>query len=147
MHNELTLIGYLGADPKLHTHPDKKTFATFSVATHRRTRDAAGQIQDTPTWHHLVAWEKAAEDICRLLAKGSFLWARGPVEYRDWKDRQGVQHRTAEVHVAEWRRLDRGPAAASAGEDPETSRTETAAPPGDAEPAPRERGRRRPRSR
>jgi hypothetical protein len=51
MHSEATLIGHLGDDLKLHTDPKKKSFATLSLASHRRlrgARNAEGQARDTP---------------------------------------------------------------------------------------------------
>ena len=105
MHSDSTLIGFLGRDPVLHSEPGRKTFATFSVATHRYSRNEQGEAAKVTTWHHVVAWEKTAEDLAQRLHKGSLVWVRGRLEYRDWKDRKNTLHRTAEIHVTDWQLL------------------------------------------
>ena len=61
--NRVQLLGHLGAEPELRYLDTGQAMATFSVATSRRWRDAAGQDQEETEWTRIVAWAQAGRGL------------------------------------------------------------------------------------
>src|SRR5215210_56827 len=91
--NRVQLLGHLGADPELRILDNGQTLATFSIATSRRWKDAAGQDQDETEWSRIAAWGKLAEIAGQYLRKGSRVYLEGRLKTRSWEDAETAERR------------------------------------------------------
>jgi single-strand DNA-binding protein len=77
MHQQLSLIGYLGKDPETRYTADGTPVTSFSVATSRKWTDASGQQQERTVWFRVAAWRKLAEVAGKYLTKGKLVYVEG----------------------------------------------------------------------
>lgn len=106
--NKLQLIGYVGADPEVHTIPGGQTVANVSLGTTERgfkTRDGR-EIPDRTEWHALVFWGRSAEVVGEYVKKGTQLYVEGKVRTRSW-DENGVKRYKTECLVDNFEILGR----------------------------------------
>lgn len=93
MYQELTVVGFVGADAEMRYLPDGTPVASFSVATSRKVKD-----QDVTTWHRVTAWRKLAEVCGQHVKRGDRVLVAGTVEARAWHDnRTGEAKASLEV--------------------------------------------------
>lgn len=59
--NEVNLIGNLTADPEIRETPNGHKVASFSVATSKKWKDAAWEVQEVSQFHNIVAWRWLAD--------------------------------------------------------------------------------------
>ena len=98
--NKVQLIGNLTADPEVKETPSGQKVATFSVATSRQWKDAAGMKQEASDFHTVVVWGKLAEICEQYLTKGKKVYIEGRLQTRSWEDQSGTKRYKTEV-VAE----------------------------------------------
>jgi single-strand DNA-binding protein len=106
--NSVTLLGYVGQDPKVNATQSGKTVANFSVATSFRTADK----REFTEWHHLVAWGRLGEIVRDYVKRGSKIYAEGHLQTRDY-DKDGVKTYVTEIVLDSMSLLDSRPADAS----------------------------------
>jgi single-strand DNA-binding protein len=93
MFHEVTLIGFVGADPELHYTENGAPFANFSVATRQAVskervetcpqgwqESLNGKNWELTTWIRVTVWRKLAEAVSRYVAKGSQVYVRGELK-------------------------------------------------------------------
>jgi single-strand DNA-binding protein len=95
--NKVILVGNLGKDPELRYTQSGKAVAKFTVATSERGRDG----NDRTEWHNIVAWEKLAELVGRLVGKGNKVYVEGRLQTREWEDKTGNRRWTTEIVARE----------------------------------------------
>ena len=78
--NEVTLMGRLGSDAKIHTAANGKKYASISLATEDVARDEEGGWIITPVWHDLLVFP--SEGILPHLTKGACVLVKATVSYR-----------------------------------------------------------------
>ena len=72
--NEVTLIGFVGADAHPKQTSNNKSYTIVNLATNESWKDrVSGEFQKRVTWHRCVGWAKISEAMMNL-TKGSFLW-------------------------------------------------------------------------
>lgn len=98
--NRAQIIGNLTRDPELKQTPSGQTVATVGVATNRKWKDAAGQMQEEVEYHTLVVWGRLAEICGQYLKKGSKVFFEGRLKTRSWEDPDGKKNYRTEI-VAE----------------------------------------------
>ena len=98
MLNDVTLMGRLTRDPELRHTAGGKSVCSFSLAVERDFKGPNGERETD--FIDIVAWANTAEFASRYLSKGRMAIARGRLQIRDWKDKEGNNRRSAEV-VAE----------------------------------------------
>lgn len=59
--NNVQIIGNVTRDPDIKTTPNGQKVATFSIATNRKWKDAAGVVQDEAEYHNIVLWRNLAD--------------------------------------------------------------------------------------
>ena len=96
-HNRATIIGNLGADPEVRHTQNNTAVATLSIATSERYKDRDGQQVEKTEWHRVVAWAKLAEICQKYLKKGDKVYIEGPIQTREWKDKDGQKRYTTEI--------------------------------------------------
>ncbi len=84
--NKATIIGNLTRDPELKTLPSGVKVTSFSVATNRVWKDAAGQKQQAVDYHNIVVFGRQAETSAQYLQKGSQAMVEGRMQTRSWDD-------------------------------------------------------------
>lgn len=99
MLNKIILMGRLGRDPEVHYTQGGMPVASFFLAVDRDFVDQATGRRPTD-WIGVVAWGAKAKFAQQYFRKGQLAAVEGRLQIRDWTDREGNKHHTAEV-VAE----------------------------------------------
>jgi single-strand DNA-binding protein len=111
--NKATLIGNVGQDPEIRSTTNGGRVATFSLATSRTWNGPGGDRQEKTEWHRCVVWnagrgqgggEKGmglADVVEKYVKKGDKLYVEGPIEYRQWQDKENQTRYTTEIRVRE----------------------------------------------
>jgi len=68
--NRIQIIGNLGRDPEMRYTPGGSPVTNFSVAVNRRRRGQDDQWVDETDWFTVVCWERLAEQVDNMAAKG-----------------------------------------------------------------------------
>jgi len=110
--NKAMIIGRLGADPEVRYTQSNTAVANMSVATTERFKDRNGEQQERTEWHRVVAWGRTAEICQQYLKKGSLVYFEGPIQTREWEDKDGQKRYTTEIKALTMQMLD------SKGSDP-----------------------------
>jgi single-strand DNA-binding protein len=90
--NEAFLIGNIGADPELGTLPSGSPVVNFRVATNRYYKKDGESVKKTE-WHNVVAYDRLAEQVSNLGAKGRLVFVRGEMETVSWTDKNSGETR------------------------------------------------------
>lgn len=104
--NKAMVIGRLGADPEVRYTQSNTAVATLSVATTERYKDRNGEQQESTEWHRIVAWGRLAEICQQYLKKGSLAYFEGPIQTREWEDKDGQKRYTTEIKALNMQMLD-----------------------------------------
>tara|TARA_R110000787_G_scaffold177867_2_gene289804 strand:+ start:497 stop:868 length:372 start_codon:yes stop_codon:yes gene_type:complete len=98
--NSVTLIGYLGADPK-YKADGTRPLLKFSVATTRKWKTSKGEKKEKTSWHNVAIFGKLATVSKSILTKGSKVMVVGHISYskytKDGVERYGVDIITEEI--------------------------------------------------
>src|SRR5690625_5588202 len=95
--NKATIIGRLGAEPEVRNTQSGTAVATLSVATSEKYKNKSGELIEKTQWHRIVAWGRLAEICQKYLKKGSHAYFEGPIETREWTDKDGQKRYTTEI--------------------------------------------------
>jgi single-strand DNA-binding protein len=100
--NQITLRGYLTAEPRLH----QKTPAAVPVteirvgSTPRRLNRETGEWQDAPTsYFKIKCWRRLAINTASSLHKGDMVFVRGKFFMNHWIDNQQRPRATLEIEA------------------------------------------------
>jgi single-strand DNA-binding protein len=100
--NQITLRGYLTAEPKLH----QKTAMAVPVteirvgSTPRRLNRETGEWQDAPTsYFRIKCWRRLAINTASSLHKGDMVVVRGKFYMNHWVDNQQQSRTTLEIEA------------------------------------------------
>lgn len=104
--NKAMVIGRLGQDPEVRYTQSNTAVATLSVATTERYKDRNGELQENTEWHRIVAWGRLAEICQQYLKKGSLAYFEGPIQTREWEDKDGQKRYTTEIKALNMQMLD-----------------------------------------
>ena len=104
MKNQVTLIGYVGAEPETRAYPSGDLVTSISLATSEKWRDRqSNELKEHTEWHRVVFRDRGgfklglrAKD---LIQKGAKLFVQGPQRTRSW-EKDGIKHRLTEVATA-----------------------------------------------
>jgi single-strand DNA-binding protein len=107
--NKAILIGNVGQDPDIRSTQNGGRVATFSLATTRTWTGPSGDRQEKTEWHRCVAWNAngrgqgmgLADVVEKYVKKGDRLYVEGPIEYRQWQDKENQTRYTTEIRVRE----------------------------------------------
>lgn len=84
--NKAVIVGNLTRDPELKTLPSGMKVASFSIATNRVWKDAAGQKKEAADYHNIVVFGRQAETSAQYLKKGSQAMIEGRLQTQSWDD-------------------------------------------------------------
>lgn len=95
MLNRSFIMGRLTKDPELRRTQNGNAVTSITLAVERDGRDADGN--KTTDFLDCVAWKETAEFIAKYFAKGRMAIVSGPLQIREWTDRDGNKRRSAEI--------------------------------------------------
>lgn len=104
--NKAMIIGRLGKDPDVRYTQSNTAVANMSIATSERYKDKSGEWKETTEWHRVVAWGRTAEICQEYLKKGSQVYIEGPIQTRQWEDKEGQTRYTTEIKALQMTMLD-----------------------------------------
>lgn len=106
---EVTQHGYVAGAPELRYAPSGDPVANFRVgSTERWTDRDTGEIKEKTTWVRWDIWGKQAENLARLVRKGSQILIRGTIRNSSY-EKDGETHYQDRYVVDWWKLLDRKP--------------------------------------
>lgn len=95
--NKVILIGNLTRDPELKYTPSGTAVCTFGVATNRSWTTAEGETKEDVQFHRIVAWQKLAELVSKLLTKGRKVYLEGRIVYKSFVGKDGLNKQLTEI--------------------------------------------------
>lgn len=95
--NKATILGNSTRDPELKYTPNGQAVCNFSVATNRRFKNTAGDLQEDTQYHDVVAWGKLAEVIAQIVKKGSKIYVEGRLQTHQWDAPDGSKRSRTEI--------------------------------------------------
>lgn len=105
LQNMVRLSGYLGKDIELKKLPNGTTVAKTSLATNESYKAKNGNWNERTYWHNLVAYDALAENMQKVLSKGTRVTIIGQINYRQYTDKSGVDRNFTEIKVNEFLKL------------------------------------------
>lgn len=116
MYNKATLVGRLGRVPEVRYTKDGKAIANLAIATSETWKDKnSGEKREKTEWHRVVLFGNLAEIAKDHLSKGSQVLVEGPIRTNKWKDQEGQDRYTTEIHAETMKMLSSNKAAATSG--------------------------------
>jgi single-strand DNA-binding protein len=94
--NQVTLMGWVAAEPKVRDLPSGAKVATLRVATDRYYKKN-GELQKATDFHNVVSFLEHDVERIRNLHPGDFVYVQGSLRTRTWQDAQGATRFAAEV--------------------------------------------------
>ncbi|MEQ8882641.1 MAG: single-stranded DNA-binding protein [Cytophagales bacterium] len=104
--NNASIIGNLGQDPEVRTFESGKKLATFTVATNETYTNNKGEKVTDTQWHNISVWGKQAENVEKILKKGSFVSLNGKLVNRSY-EKDGETRYVTEIQMNEFLSLDK----------------------------------------
>ena len=96
MLNHIVLMGRLTRDPELRRTQNGIAVASFTLAVDRDFGSRDGGEKQTD-FIDIVAWRERAEFVSKYFSRGKMAVVSGRLQIRDWTDKDGGKHRSAEV--------------------------------------------------
>ncbi len=93
MLNSGIIMGRFVADPELRTTTSGKNVTSFTLAVPRN------YDKEKTDWIDCVAWEKAADHICKHYRKGSLICVQGSYQTRTFETNNGEKRKVTELVV------------------------------------------------
>ena len=95
MLNNIVIMGRLTRDPELRRTQTGVAVASFTLACERDFA-AQGETRETD-FIDIVAWRYTAEFAGKYFSKGQMAVVSGRLQIRNWQDKEGNKHRSAEI--------------------------------------------------
>jgi single-strand DNA-binding protein len=111
--NKVQLIGNLGADPEVREMSEGRKMARIGVATSESYKNKNGEWTKDTQWHTVVAWGRIAEQVGKLLRKGTPLAIEGRLVHRAYEGKDGSKRYTTEVVMSDFQLLGKSKAVES----------------------------------
>ena len=94
MINEVTLVGYIGADAQITTFENGRKVSMYLIATSKTYTDSKGQEQTKTEWHNIAAWGFLADIPAK---KGMMMMVKGEIVYRKYTDKENIERTTTDI--------------------------------------------------
>jgi single-strand DNA-binding protein len=95
--NAVRLSGRIGRYFEVKQTQTGKSLATFTLATIEPYRDESGNWAKRTVWQRVVTWDKTAQLVSELIAKGARVSVEGKFKTREWTDRENNLRTTTEL--------------------------------------------------
>lgn len=97
MFNEVTLIARIGKDLELkHTQAGSALLSLWVCTSKKFMNKNTGAKEEQVQWHTVICWNQLAENVAKYTKKGSQIFIKGELQYRDW-EKDGIKHKAAEI--------------------------------------------------
>lgn len=96
MLNHIVAMGRLTRDPELRYTQSQLPVTSFTIAVDRDYSGKDGGEKQTD-FIDCVVWRQTAEFVSKYFSKGSMAVVSGRLQLRDWTDKDGNKHRSAEI--------------------------------------------------
>lgn len=93
--NKVILQGSVGSDPELRYAASGSAILNIRLATNERFKKG-DEWQETTSWHRVVVFGKQAENLSKIVVKGSPVMIEGKLNYGSY-EKDGVKHYTTDV--------------------------------------------------
>lgn len=103
--NSVHLIGRSGSDPEIKNGGNYK-LAKFRFATDNYYRNEKNETVKETSWYNIVAWDKTAESVEKLIKKGKLIALEGKLRINIWEDKEKVKHSTIEITLNDFFLID-----------------------------------------
>src|SRR5437764_10195966 len=90
--NQVTFAGNVGRESELQQTDNGNTYARFSLAV-----DSSFTKDEPPMWLTVTAWGKLAEQVSKLVKKGSLVLVSGRLAVRSYSDKEGKERTSVDV--------------------------------------------------
>jgi len=96
---QVTLVGNLVADPRIHTLPDGQVVASFRIASTRRRFDrSSSQWRDVgTTYANVTCWRGLGENAAASLKKGQAAIVWGRLSVRSYETKEGGKRESVDI--------------------------------------------------
>lgn len=91
--NKVSLTGRLGKDPLIKLFENGSRKASLFLAVHESFLNQAGRQINITQWHRITAWGRTADQVEKMLHKGSKISLQGKLRYFEIPDK-GLKCRT-----------------------------------------------------
>lgn len=97
--NKVTLVGNLGAEPKVSNTQNGSKIVNLNIATSDSWKDKlSGERKERTEWHRVVIFNPQLAEIAeKYLRKGSKVYLEGQLQTRKWEDTNGQEKYTTEI--------------------------------------------------
>lgn len=83
--NCVILIGNAGQDAELKHLNGETVVCNFTLATNKESKNKdTGEKTKRTTWHNITAFNKTAENMAKMIKKGSQVYIEGEINNRSW---------------------------------------------------------------
>lgn len=96
-YNKLILMGHMARDLQTKTLPGGTTIAEGGIAVNEKSRDG-----DRVMFLDFIAFEKAAEQMCKWFSKGDAVLIEGRLQLDQWQDKDGNKRSKHKMVVDRW---------------------------------------------
>ncbi len=80
--NRVVIIGNIANDPVLaYTQQTNTPVCRFTVATNRKFKTQNGETKESASFHRIVVWGNRAENLSKILTKGTKVYVEGRLVY------------------------------------------------------------------
>lgn len=93
----ISIIGYLTADPEKRSTPNGINVTTFTVGVTRSRKNENGDRESD--FFRVTAWRATADYCANYLAKGSRVYVRGELTVRQYQGRDGQLRTQLEINA------------------------------------------------
>lgn len=100
--NKVTLLGNVGADPKVFTFDNGGKTVSFSLATSvpEYQRQDGTKVPERTEWHNIVLFNSLADVAEKYVHKGDKLYIEGELRYRSYEDEAKIKRWVTEIYVS-----------------------------------------------
>ncbi len=92
--NLCTFIGNVGPAPELKQAADGSSYTRFRLAVET---DLRKDSTEPPMWLSVVAWRNLAEQVAKVVRKGSLVLVSGKLSVRPYTDKEETQRTSVEI--------------------------------------------------
>ncbi|GLR16865.1 single-stranded DNA-binding protein [Portibacter lacus] len=103
--NSVSLTGHLGKDVEIITLDSGAKIARTSIATNNSYTNRQGEKIQEVEWHNIIAWNRTAELMERLLKKGTRVMIEGMLKNETYKNKEGVIRYNTKVQINNFQKL------------------------------------------
>ena len=97
--HKIIIIGNVGRDPEMRYTPSGDGVTSFSVASNRRYRTAAGEQREETMWFNVSAWGRLAETCNQYLTRGRQVYLEGTLSNRIYQGNDGQPRISNDVRL------------------------------------------------